>query len=80
MPHSQDRPLRYREIIAYLKKFNIQEIPRKGAKRILYHPNIKGKPASYPMDVHSKHQQFSRPVIRAIRDRFNISIDDFYNQ
>lgn len=78
MPHSQDKPLRYREILSILRKFGVQEIPRKGATRILHHPNINGKPVSYPMHVHNENQQYSRPVIRAIRDRFNISIENFY--
>lgn len=80
MPHSQDRPLRYREILAALKPFGVQEIKRKGVTRMLYHPNINGKPVSYPMHVHNEHQEFSRSVVRSIRDRFNISIEVFYNQ
>ena len=80
MPHSQDKPLRYRDILRLLRKFGVQEIQRKGAKRMLFHPNINGKPSSYPMDIHSEHQEFSRPVVRSIRDRFNIPIEDFYNQ
>ena len=52
--HTRDNPLPYREIIRKLTKFGIQEIQRKGAKIILYHPNINGKPASYPWTFISK--------------------------
>lgn len=79
MPHTQDRPLKYSEIRRKLRKFGVQEEMRKGAKRMLFHDNINGKPASYPMDIHSEGQEFSRPVVRSIRERFNISVEDFYN-
>lgn len=60
--HTSDKPLRYSEIIRKLRKFGVQEIKRKGVTRILYHPNVGGKPASYPMHVHKESQEFSRSV------------------
>lgn len=77
--HSNDKPLRYREILQKVKRFGVIEEKRKGVRRILYHNNINGGYAFVTMHVHSEHQVFSRSIIRSIRDRFNISIDDFYN-
>lgn len=77
--HTSDKPLKYSEIIKKLKTFGVQEIKRKSVRRMLYHPNINGKPSSYPMHVHNENQEFSRAVVRAVRDHFNIALEDFYN-
>lgn len=78
--HTQDKPLPYREILSKLREFGVQEIKRKGVKRMLYHPDVNGRPASYPMDIHKESQVFSRPVVRAIRNRFNIPLEQFYSR
>jgi len=43
---SGDKPLKYREIKKKLKRFGVIEDKKrgKGSERMLYHPNINGKP------------------------------------
>ena len=77
--HIADKPLRYRELIRKLKKFGVIEENRRGRRKILFHPNIDGKPAQIPIHPHSEHYEFSRSVIRSVRERFKIDLDDFYN-
>lgn len=77
--HSNDKPLRYREILNKVQKFGVQEERRKGVTRILFHTNINGKYAFTTMHIHNESQIFSRAVVRSIRDRFNISLKDFYD-
>lgn len=78
MPDSRDKPLRYRELLSRLKKFGIQEQIKKGSRRMLFHHNINGKSAFIPIHPHSEHDEMSRKIVRAVRERFKISIEDFY--
>ncbi len=39
-----------------------------------------GKPAFVPIHPHSENHEFSRKVIRSVRERFGISIEDFYSK
>jgi predicted RNA binding protein YcfA (HicA-like mRNA interferase family) len=78
MPDSRDKPLRHRELISILKRFGVEEHKRKGSVRILFHPNIEGKPAYISIHAHNEHHEHSRKVIRAVRERFKIRIEEFY--
>lgn len=80
MPDIRDKPLRYRELLSILKKFGVEEKVKKGSRRMLFHPNVNGHPAFVPVHPHSDHHEFSRKVIRSVRERFNISIEDFYSK
>ncbi|GAI08981.1 unnamed protein product [marine sediment metagenome] len=74
-----DRPLKYRELRKKLRDLRgVQEKKGKGSERILYHPNINGKPAFYPVKCHGEGDELSKPVVRAARQRFNIPIEEFY--
>lgn len=75
----QDKPLRYRELKKRLSKFGVKESRKgKGSRRMLYHPNIDSNPAFIPIHPHSENHEFSRHIIRSLRDRFKINIKDFY--
>ena len=75
-----DKPLAYLELLKKLKKFNI-EITERGNKCFLFHPNINGNHEYYTLHKpHRKGEEYSRHIISAIRRRFNISWDHFYNQ
>ena len=80
MPDIRDKPLRYRELLSILQKFGVQEKVKKGSRRMLFHPNIDDKPAFMPIHPHNKNHEFSRNVIRAVRERFGITIEDFYSK
>ncbi len=77
--HTSDKPLFHSELLKKLSKFNI-EIKERNNKCMLFHPNVNGQPAIYTIHVpHGNKKEHSRPVVAAIRRRFNISIDAFYN-
>jgi hypothetical protein len=76
--HTSDKPLRHKELLEKLGKFNIQ-IKERNNKCMLFHPNINGAPAIYTIHVpHGDKKEHSRPVICAIRRRFNIQLEEFY--
>lgn len=78
---SGDKPLKYRELRKKLHDLRgVQEkIKRgKGSERMFYHPNINGKPVFYPVKCHGEGDEISKPVVRAARQRFSISIEEFY--
>lgn len=77
---SQDKPLRYRELRSKLKIFGVTEHRDrgKGSNGGLYHPNINGKPVWYDIKCHGEGNELSKAVVRAARERFNISLEEFY--
>lgn len=77
---SRDKPLTYRELWKKLNKFGVQQFRKKGkgSHRGLYHPNINGRPVWYIVKCHGEGDELSRSVVRAVRQRFNIKIEDFY--
>jgi len=78
--HTSDKPLTADDLLKSLRKFNIQ-VTERGNKIFLFHPDINGKPVIYTMHKpHKRGAEYSRPIIAAVRRRFNISIDQLYNQ
>jgi len=77
---SGDKPLKYREIKKKLKRFGVIEDKKrgKGSERMLYHPNINGKPEWYPVKCHGEGDELSKHLVRAVRQRFNIKVEEFY--
>ncbi|MCX6339705.1 MAG: hypothetical protein NTX71_07275 [Candidatus Aureabacteria bacterium] len=78
--HTSDKPLTYGELLRIVSRFSI-EIKERGNKCFLFHPDINGRPAIYTLHKpHRKNDEYSRPVVAAIRRRFGISLDDFYSK
>ena len=78
---SGDKPLRYRELRKKLRDLRgvTEKIRRgKGSNRGLFHPNIDGKPVWYFVKCHGEGDILRKEVVRATRQRFNISIEEFY--
>jgi predicted RNA binding protein YcfA (HicA-like mRNA interferase family) len=75
-----DRPLRYRELYKKLRKFGVIEKSGrgKGSERILYHPDINGRPKFTVVKCHGEGVELSKQVVRIVRDTFNISKKQFY--
>lgn len=79
----RDKPLKYRELRKKLRDFRgvVEKRKRgKGSERMFYHPNINGRPAFYPVKCHGEGDELSKEVVRAARQRFNISIEEFYSR
>lgn len=70
-------PLKIRELIKRLKRYDIVVMPKrgKGSERVLLLPNKPGskKGPQYPIKDHGKDTEISIPVINAIMRRFNIN-------
>jgi hypothetical protein len=70
------RPRKYREVVRILRKhdprFEFWEDRGKGSERIIYHPDINGRPASIPVKCHGEGTELRRGVISAIVRRFNL--------
>lgn len=49
----------------------------KGSEQIIYHPNVNGKPASFPFKCHGEGTELSKGVITGIIRRFNLPKDLF---
>ena len=74
---SQDHPLRYRELVARLKRFEIEEKRCPGVLR-KFIGVVEGRKQSFPLHPHSDNWEVPTHYIRAIRDRFKIPADKFY--
>ncbi len=76
----RDKPLQYRILRKKLRKFGVTEDKSrgKGSERILFHPNINGKPKIFTVKCHGEGTELSKNVVRAAREKFNIEIEEFY--
>lgn len=72
------RPLRYRELLSRLTRFGVQEIVKKGSRRILFKPDVEGRDQSYPIHPHSDNHEFASHIVRTILRRFKIPEDQFW--
>lgn len=67
---------KYRELIKalteYDKRFKVFEARGKGSERMIFHPDIEGREASYPVKCHGDGTELRKGVISAIIRRFNI--------
>jgi predicted RNA binding protein YcfA (HicA-like mRNA interferase family) len=70
------RPRKYREVVKILRKhdsrFEFWEDRGKGSERIIYHPDINGRPASIPVKCHGEGTELRKGIISAIIRRFNL--------
>ena len=49
----------------------------KGSERMLYHPDVKGRPESYPLKCHGEGDDVRKGHLAAIRRRFRLPHDFF---
>ena len=47
----------------------------KGSERMIYHPDIDGRPESHPVKCHSENQELRKGVISSIIRRFKLPKD-----
>lgn len=70
---------KYRELVRALRRhdsrFEIYKNRGKGSERMLYHPDVGGRPASYPLKCHGENTTIHRGHIAAIRRRFKLPKD-----
>lgn len=75
------RPYKYREVVRMLRKHDkrFQELKDrgKGSHRFMFHPDIDGAPASYPLVCHSEGDEIRVEYLLGIVRRFNLPRDFF---
>ncbi len=72
-------PLKYRDLVKRLRKhdprFEVWENRAKGSERMLYHPDIGGRPQSFPLKCHGDSTEIRIGMLRAIMRRFQLPRD-----
>jgi hypothetical protein len=75
------RPLPYRKVIRALSdydpRFEVWINRGKGSERIIYHPDIAGRPESYPIKCHGEGTEIRPGTLSAIIRRFRLPRDIF---
>ena len=65
---------KFRELVKVLRKhddrFEVHQNRGKGSERMLYHPDVNGRPESYPLRCHGEGDTIRKGHIAAIRRRF----------
>ncbi|MCP4664366.1 MAG: type II toxin-antitoxin system HicA family toxin [bacterium] len=73
------KPYKYLELERLLRQYDERFefwIRRgKGSERIIYHPDVNGRPESFPIKFHGKGTELRKGVISAIVRRFNLPRD-----
>lgn len=73
------RPLKYRELVKLLRKhdprFEFWERRGKGSERIIHHPDVDGRPESFPVKYHGEGTELRKGILAAIRRRFKLPKD-----
>ncbi|MDP3859024.1 MAG: type II toxin-antitoxin system HicA family toxin [Stagnimonas sp.] len=72
---------KYREVLrllkAYDKRFQEWRERGKGSHRMIYHPDVLGSPASYPIPAHSDGDEINPVYLKGIVRRFNLPAEFF---
>jgi len=75
------KPHKYRDVVRILldydSRFEIWQNRGKGSERIIYHPDVNGRPESFPVKCHGEGTELRKGVISAIIRRFNLPRDLF---
>jgi hypothetical protein len=72
-----DRPLKYRNLVKILKRFNVYEDKKrgKGSERMLCRV-VEGRLEQFPIRCHNENEEKPRAVIKALRRRLGLTRDD----
>lgn len=70
------KPRKFSELIKLLRahdsRFEIYQKRGKGSERMIYHPDIGGRPQSFPVKCHGEGTELRKGVISAIIRRFKL--------
>ena len=73
------KPHKFRELVrvlrAYDKRFEFWQKRGKGSERVIHHPDIAGRPESFPLKCHGENTELRKGVISDIIRRFNLPRD-----
>jgi hypothetical protein len=70
------RPKKYRDVVKALRKhdqrFEVWADRGKGSERMIYHPDIEGRPESFPVKCHGEGTELRIGVLAGIIRRFKL--------
>ena len=70
------KPIKFRTLIKILRKhdprFQVLSNRAKGSERMLYHPDVQGRPESFPLKCHNENQELRKGMVSAIIRRFRL--------
>jgi hypothetical protein len=73
------KPYKFRELVQTLSKydrrFEFWVNRGKGSEQIIFHPDINGRPESFPLKCHGQNTELRKGVISGIVRRFNLPRD-----
>lgn len=73
------KPYKFRELVKALKKydrrFEVFVNRGKGSERIIYHPDVNGRPESHPVKCHGQNTELRKGVVSSIIRRFDLPKD-----
>jgi predicted RNA binding protein YcfA (HicA-like mRNA interferase family) len=73
---SPRKPYKFKELIKalrdYDKRFEVYEERGKGSHRMIYHPDILGRPVSFPIVCHGEGDEIDKKKIQGIVRAFNL--------
>jgi len=72
MPKPQKFRKLAKKLIEYDPRFEIYSKRGKGSERMIWHPNINGSQASYPVTCHGENTEIGKGMAKAIIRRFNL--------
>ena len=74
-------PQKFSKLVKKLKdyddRFEFYTKRGKGSERMIYHSNINGRAASYPITCHGKNTEIGKGMVKAIIRRFSLPNDVF---
>lgn len=75
------KPKSYRDVVAILKRhdprFEFFVNRAKGSERMIYHPDVNGRPASHPVKYHGEGTELRKGVLSSLIRRFALPRDIF---
>ena len=76
---NRDKVLKYRDLRARLSRFGVSEQSRRGkGSHRMFIKVIEGRPVIDFVTCHNEGADISRKVVEHIREKFQISFEDFY--
>lgn len=75
------KPHKYREFLKKLRKYDSQFEEHvnegKGSHRVIFHPDIEGQVAHYPVKHHGSGTELGKGYLKSVIRRFNLPNDFF---
>jgi hypothetical protein len=70
------KPKKYRDIVkalrAHDRRFEFWSNRGKGSERMIYHPDINGRPECFPIKCHGEGTELRQGVLGSLIRRFNL--------